>query len=259
MEYSERGWTVWRRQHRRLYDEHKMLLLGDYTTTTEHTDMLVFVRFSKKSYTHFHTSRAMRRIEYYSPVCSQYGVMLALTSDDTTVPASDMISAKGWINRAILKVQRQFRTRVRTNRMIINNIVPRQLRHCDNLLRHVVEFMPAPVVVTPEEMKPLPLDNRWTTWQIEAHVLEDIRHRRSNVPLFMFSSLMQQYYVRLKRALLLSGLACRLVVRAQTMGDTSVLANDMSKLTGWVWRAIGRFQMQFRTRRRRSMHHTRAA
>ena len=135
----------WYEQHRALA-ANELLLLRDYTITKKDDAKLVFVFSCKDPHTDFSTTRPFRRIEYFHPELARNGAMVALMFDDTEAHASDIISAKGWINHAVLKLQRRLRARFSVKRML--GIMPWQLlESCEGILRHIAEYIPAPVAV----------------------------------------------------------------------------------------------------------------
>ena len=166
----------WEEEHVRLYSKYKLLLLGDCTLVTLDKGMLVFVRFSKESYTDFAARGALRRISYFHPVSSRHGVLVALMTDDTEAYAKDIICTKGWINRAVVKIQRQFRIRFVANKIINNELVSRQLSSCVDVIRHIAEFMPVTVVATDDNWS----DN-WVSIENWLSLPTDVAKRRADV------------------------------------------------------------------------------
>ena len=169
----------WREEHVRLYDDYKILLLGDFTLTTLDEELLVFVRFSRDSYTDFAATSALRRIGYFHPVYSNHGAMVALMTDDTEANVKDTISTKGWIKRVIVKLQRQIRFRLSANWIMKNGPESLRLCSCVDIITHIVGFIPVSAVVATVEMEPCPRDN-WASFPTDVAIRrEDVRRRRN--------------------------------------------------------------------------------
>ena len=170
----------WEEEHARLYCKYRLLLLGDYTLTTLDEEKFVFVRFSQKSYTEFAASDALRRIDYFHPASPRSGLLVALMTDDTEAYAKDMISTKGWIRRAFVKLQRQCRIHLRINRITNDSFVSQQLSLHVGIIRHIAQFMPESVVVADDEIDLVARDN-WMQRRRDLSFSADVVRRRKDV------------------------------------------------------------------------------
>ena len=141
MKYGGQGASGWHVEHKRVYNDYGRLLLGDYTVTCECCSHYMWVYVRMRNGYECSEFKSLRQIVHWHGFNSGDGIMSALMGDDTEVNANDMISRKGWVCRAIRKLQREFRIR-RSFNFIRNRILPHEVEACDCVIRNIAEFMP---------------------------------------------------------------------------------------------------------------------
>ena len=119
MEYGGAGKFAWCQESQRLYEDHRIFLLGDCTLTRNDQFMWVFVRESDLG---FFSGESLQQIDYFHGVGNWGNLVTATMIGDGEEYAYNMINLTGWVSRAIVKFQRQFRTRRRAKKLTSNRL-----------------------------------------------------------------------------------------------------------------------------------------
>jgi len=132
----------WKRKAEWLYDTYDIVMFADWSHFQEWRNKWVYV-LGCEDYAFFRPG-PLQEVDYFHGKISGY--VMGQMTDDQDVEAKEMINLGGWIERAVIDIQRRFRsrfwTRVRASHIMQLRLLPNPFCSDEGIARLVASYMP---------------------------------------------------------------------------------------------------------------------
>ena len=137
----------WKHEAERLWDTYRIVLFADWSYVQQSHELhplaweqWVYVLGNDDDCYLFSRPGPLQCVDYFRG--SVHGYVSGEMVDEEVVLAKYMIKLGGWIERAVTRFQRRFRTRVRAFQMMNGRLLPGRLRGDQGIARLVASYMP---------------------------------------------------------------------------------------------------------------------